>query len=292
MTASEDSGVWAAPDPVAPAPPPVGGADLVFTLEDGVYRHEVIAWLRASRWWLSWWMPLVYLPIAVCGLAVGGLALLWDVPGFIFVGLFGSILPVSLWFRPHGLARTMLKRRASEPESHLSVREGRIVVEGSGELSLPAHDVTEIRERSTLWWVLFDRRMVLFVPKQPQIGDPVAFLAALEDARKTPVEVAALPDEGARASFRPPNRLPHIGRYYAAALRNVGFVMLVVFQALIGVAAIGALPWEASRGLVVPLLALWAVLFMLLLFPAVYVLAMRRSSLGTPGSVRTLQKNL
>jgi hypothetical protein len=188
--------------------------------------------------------------------------------------------------RPHRLAARMAQRRLGRTESRLTLDAGSVVLESSNRLSIPLSQLTQVVERPTVYWLLFEKRLAIFVSKNPRIGDVESFLTTLRAVADKPPDVQAIADDGlAQASFRPPSRLLHIARNYAVALRSPLFLLLVVFAAVALVGAFAAMPWQVSQMLVWPLLALSGSLVLLLFAPAIRIAFSGRDALGKRGSV-------
>ncbi len=285
MHSADDSDVWAPPNPKPDLPVVGDGRELVYDMPDSMFRREARAWLVATRW--SAWPPL----LLAAGMLLPAVTLFWALslplalPTNLMVSLVLMLLFVFL-IRPHRLASRMAKRRLGRTESRLTLDAGCVVLESSNRLSIPLSQLTNIRERPDVYWLLFEKRLAIFVSKSPRIGDVESFLKTLRAVADQPPDVQAIADDGlAQAAFRPPSRLLHIARNYAVALRSPLFLLLVVFAAVALVAAFAAMPWQVSQMLVWPLLALSASLVLLLFTPAIRIALSSRDALGKRGSV-------
>ncbi|MFT6818159.1 MAG: hypothetical protein ACJATT_001972 [Myxococcota bacterium] len=285
MHSADNSDVWAPPDPKVDLPVVGDGRELVYDMPDPVFRREARAWLRATRW-LSW-PPILW----TFGMLLPVVGVFWalSLPLPVATSLVVVLLEILLFLmlvRPHRLAARMATRRLGRTGSRLTLDAGSIVLDSSNRLSIPLSQLSEIRERPEVYWLLFENRLAIFVSKSPRIGDVESFLAAVRDVADKPPESLAIAEDGlAQASFRPPSRLLHIARNYAVALRSPLFIVLVVFAAVALVGAFAAMPWQVSQMLVWPLLALSASLILLLFAPALRIAFSGRDALGQPGSV-------
>ncbi len=285
MHSADDSDVWAPPNLKLDLPVVGDGRELVYDMPDPLFRREARAWLFATRW--SAWPPLL---VAV-SILLPAIALFWvlSLPLTVPTNLMLSFVLMLLFLfvvRPHRLAARMAQRRLGRTESRLTLDAGCVVLESPNRLSIPLSQLTEVRERPDVYWLLFEKRLAIFVSKSPRIGDVESFLTTLRAVADKPPDVQTIAEEGlAQAAFRPPSRILHIARNYAVALRSPLFLVLVVFAAVALVGAFAAMPWQVSQMLVWPLLALSASLVLLLFAPAIRIALSGRDALGKRGSV-------
>lgn len=285
MHSADDSDVWAPPNLSLDIPVVGDGSELVYDMSDTAFRREARAWLRATRWYASLWFRVVI------GQLIMATVVFWMVvmPLPAAVNILIALLLLCLLllaFYPHRLAASMARRRMGRTESRVTLEAGSIVMESPNRLSVPLVQLSDIRERADVYWLLFDKRLAIFVSKSPRIGDARAFMRMVREVADAPPVPSSVADAGvAQAAFRPPSRLVHIARSYAVALRSPLFLVLVVFAAVALVGGIAAIPWQVSQILVWPLLALSGSLVFLLCAPAMRIAFAGRDALGKRGSV-------
>ncbi len=286
MSASdaEPPSPWAAPAEQPDFPPAHLGPELVFKLPGHLYRREYRAFLRTMRWWLS--------PVALvvgAGLVLAGAALLlvglrWD---SIITGLVGVMIVavgVNPWIAPFSLSRLAWKAVRDGPPVRLHIVGAEIRVSGRDALALPVRDVTSVRRRRGLRWLVLGKRFAVFVPDKPITGDPESFLEALEVA-KSAQQPAWVRPEGPFIAVKPPSMLSHLGRVYRLLIVSW---RLWVFVAAVTVVC-GALTcfFGAAGQWVATVLTACipaAVLGPFALFPVIAVVLRGREALGEPGT--------
>ena len=287
MTTPPSPDVWAPPELSATAPPATGGPELAYFLERPAFRREVRAWIRATRWWAHPGVAAVAIGVSSLVVFVGLVAIAVGLatPLLSMAGVPFIVMPVVLTIRPFGMARAMTSRLDKHSENVLRIDGGRLVLHNVRELSVPLARLTEVRERPEMFWLMFGKRLVVFVPKRPRRGDVQAFLAELREHRDDPTTPEPVGPALAQAAFRPPSRVVHIARTYATSLRSPLFLLNVVLIILCFTGAVAAMPWQVSRDLVVPLALMGCGMILVLLAPALNIAMSGRSALGERGTV-------